>query len=300
MSSSTPQSPELQQESPVVQESTAQESPVICVKTADGLHNITHGGDSIRTALQNLPPQLKVEFLTQFKLLKELAVELENEAKAAKAALREIAKAEKEQSEKEKCHTVVTNILEKHGGTVHRPDGCETASPTADDIISACSLAQIKEWIKEVKADLKANKEAIKQAKLDEKQAKEDAKQAKLDEKQTKLDAQREKLLTQLPALIELIDYEPEYNEETITLAELKLLHSRVKMLGQLRKYAMNVNDIPDYEDDEIPIDELKELHTRCKLINIYNRCLDVESISYTDGADKDLSALKEMVQDAK
>ncbi len=296
MPSSANQSPELQQESPV-EECVV---PQIFVEIDGGfMKNVTHGGKTIRKALQNLPPHLKGEFLTQFKLLKEIAVEIENEEKAAKAKLREIAKTEKEVAEKKKCHSVVADILAKDWGASN-PEGCSTEHPTADDIISECSLAQIKDWIKQVKADLKAEKEAIKQAKLDAKQAKLDAKQAKLDAKQAKLDAQREKLLSQLPALIELIDYEPDYSDEDITLADLKILHSRVKMLGQLRKYAINVDDIPDYEDEDLPFDELKELHARCKLINIFNRCMNVESISYTEALDKDLPALKEMVAAAK
>ena len=88
----------------------------------------------------------------------------------------------------------------------------------------------------------------------------------------------------------------PEYDADTIELAELKALHARCKMLNQVKKFAENVVNMPDYEDETIEDDDLKALHARCKLLNQLQK-LDV-MVDYDN--EKDNDALKALIKETK
>lgn len=232
-------------------------------------------------------------FMEQYAVLQTVVKDFRQSLKKKKEEARAEAEHEKNNAEYERLKVVIGKIQEKDPSVKLPPP----EDPADDDFFDS-SLSYIKGWLKDYRKDLKAKKLAEKQAKADAKAAKEAQKQEKADAKAAKDEALREKLLSQMPKLVEQIDYEPDYDEETIPLAELKTLHARVKMLGQLKKYREIVNDIPDVEEETIEHSELKTIHARSKLINQYCRLANAEELTYV--SEKTLDEIKELIKEAK
>jgi len=240
----------------------------------------------------NTDEEFASTFMEQYAVLQSVVKDFKTTVKEAKTRAREDAKYEKEQAERERLTEVITKIQEKDPEVVLEPEAA------GDNFFEGSSIQYLKQWVKNYRTSVKNAKAAEKQAKADAKTEKEAEKQAKADAKAEKEDALREKLLSQMPKLIEMIDYEPEYDEETITLKEIKIIHARVKMLGQLKKYNENVDDIPDVEEETIEHDELKSIHARAKLINQHNRLFPDDTLTYP--CDKTLENIKEFIKENK
>lgn len=231
-------------------------------------------------------------FMEQYAVLQTVVKDFRQSLKKKKEEARAEAEHEKNNAEYERLKVVIGKIQEKDSSIELIPED------HADDDFFDSSLSYIKGWLKDYRKELKAKKLAEKQAKADAKAAKEAKKQEKADAKAAKDETLREKLLSQMPKLVEQIDYEPDYDEETIPLAELKTLHARVKMLGQLKKYRDIVNDIPDVEEETIEHSELKIIHARSKLINQYCRLANAEELTYV--SEKTLEEIKDLIKEAK
>lgn len=231
-------------------------------------------------------------FMEQYAVLQGVVKEFKTTIKELKSRARADVKSEKEKADRDRLKEVIMKIQEKNPEVVLEP---ETAS---DNFFEGSSVKYLKQWVNDYRSSVKNAKATEKQAKAEAKAEKEAKKQAKVDAKAEKDEAQREKLLSQMPKLVEQIDYNPEYDEEIIPLDELKTLHARVKMLGQLKKYRDIVNDIPDVEEETIEHSELKTIHARSKLINQYSRLSNVEELTYV--SEKTLEEIKDLIKEAK
>jgi hypothetical protein len=228
-------------------------------------------------------------FMEQYSVVQEIVKQFKEHQKAQKDMARLKVQEEKETAERGRLREVITKIQEKDADVVLEPE--EDGGNFFEG-----SIKFLKEWVKNYRASVKAKKDAIKAEKLAEKEAKAALKAQKADAKAEKEAAQREKLLEQLPKFIENLDYVPEYDADTIELADLKALHARCKMLTQLKKMTDNVVNVPEYDDETIVDEDLKTIHTRCKFLNQLQK-LDV-MIDYDNEQDND--ALKELIKDTK
>ena len=230
-------------------------------------------------------------FMNEYVVLQTVVKDFKQSVKKAKEDARTEAQREKDAAECERLKVVIGKIQEKDSSVelIPQDESCK---------FFESSVSYIKGWLKTYRKEMKAKKEAEKKAKADAKAEKEAQRQAKADAKAAKDEALREKLISQMPKLVEQIDYQPDYDEETISLTDLKTLHARVKMLGQLKKYREFVNDIPDIEEETIEHSELKTIHARSKLINQYSRLTNAEELTYV--SEKTLDEIKELIKEAK
>lgn len=231
-------------------------------------------------------------FMSEFSVLQQIVKEYQNSVKQAKATARYLVKQEKEGAERKRLKAIITKIQENDPDVVLEPEA------VLGDFFEGSSIKYLKEWVKKYRNDVKEKKAAVKQAKADAKVAKEAAKQAKADAKAEKEEVLREKLLSQLPKLLEKVEtFIVEYDEDTISMADLKILHSSVKMMGQLKQYTENVSHIPDVIGDDY--DDIKEVHTRAKILNQYNRLPGCES-ELTYVSEKTNDEVKALIKEAK
>ena len=229
-------------------------------------------------------------FMEQYAVVQDIVKQYKQDLKDKKDAERRAVEEEKEKAERVRLKEVISKIQEKDPEVVLEPEGDNA------DFFEESSIKYLKEWVKNYRADVKAQKEAVKAQKLAEKEAKAALKAEKAAAKAEKEAVQREKFLAQLPKFVEGLDYVPEYDADTIELADLKALHARCKMLTQLKKMTDNVVNVPDYDDESIEDNALKALHTRCKLLNQLQK-LDV-LIDYDNEQEND--ALKELIKETK
>ena len=229
-------------------------------------------------------------FMEQYAVVQDIIKQYKQDLKDKKDAERRVVEQEKEKAERARLKEVIGKIQEKEPEVVLEPEGDNS------DFFEESSIKYLKEWVKNYRADVKAQKDAAKAQKLAEKEAKAALKAEKAAAKASKEATQREKFLEQIPKFVEGLDYVPEYDADTIELTELKALHARCKMLNQVQKFAENVVNMPDYEDETIEDDDLKALHARCKLLNQLQK-LDV-MVDYDN--EKDNDALKALIQDTK
>ena len=229
-------------------------------------------------------------FMEQYAVVQDIIKQYKQDLKDKKDAERRVVEQEKEKAERARLKEVIGKIQEKEPEVVLEPEGDNA------DFFEESSIKYLKEWVKNYRADVKAQKDAAKAQKLAEKEAKSALKAQKAAAKAEKEAAQREKFLEQIPKFVEGLDYVPEYDADTIELTELKALHARCKMLNQVQKFAENVVNMPDYEDETIEDDDLKALHARCKLLNQLQK-LDV-MVDYDN--EKDNDALKALIKETK
>ena len=251
----------------------------------------TFGFDAkeLLTRLQN-ESEFAETFMEEYAVLQDIVKQFKEHQKALKDAERQQVQKEKDEAERARLKEVISKIKEKDPEVVLEP---ETDNA---DFFEESSIKYLKQWVKNYRADVKAQKEAAKAQKLAEKEAKAALKAEKAAAKAEKEAAQREKFLEQIPKFVEGLDYVPEYDADTIELAELKVLHARCKMLNHLQKFAENVVNMPEYEDETIEDEDLKALHARCKLLNQLQK-LDV-MVDYDN--EKDNDALKALIQETK
>ena len=228
-------------------------------------------------------------FMEQYAVVQDIVKQFKEHQKAIKEKERQQVQQEKDEAERARLKEVITKIQEKNADIVLEPE--EDGGNFFEG-----SIKFLKEWVKNYRASVKAQKDAIKAEKLAKKEAKEAIKAQKAAQKAEKETALREKLLEQLPKFIENLDFVPEYDADTIELADLKALHARCKMLTQLKKMTDNVVNVPEYDGETIEDDDLKSLHTRCKLLNQLQK-LDV-MVDYDNEQDND--ALKALIKDTK
>jgi hypothetical protein len=228
-------------------------------------------------------------FMEQYAVVQDIVKQFKEHQKAIKETERQQVQQEKDEAERARLKEVITKIQEKDTDVVLKPE--EDGGNFFEG-----SIKYLKQWVKDYRASVKAKKDAIKAEKLAEKEAKEAIKAQKAAQKAEKETALREKLLAQLPKFIENLDFVPEYDADTIELADLKALHARCKMLTQLKKMTDNVVNVPEYDGETIGDDDLKALHTRCKLLNQLKKH-DV-MIDYDNEQNND--ALKALIKDTK
>ncbi len=240
------------------------------------------------TRLQN-ESEFANTFMEQYAVVQDIVKQFKEHQKAIKETERQQVQQEKDEAERARLKEVISKIQEKDQEVVLEPE--EDGGNFFEG-----SIKYLKQWVKEYRASVKAKKDAIKAEKLAEKEAKAAIKAQKAAAKAEKETALREKLLEQLPKLVENLDFVPEYDADTIELADLKALHARCKMLTQLKKMTDNVVNVPEYDGETIDDDALKALHTRCKLLNQLQK-LDV-MVDYDN--EKDNDALKALINDTK
>ena len=229
-------------------------------------------------------------FMEQYAVVQDIVTQYNEDLKNKKETERAQVQQEKDEAERARLKEVITKIQDKDEEVVLVPE------EDGGNFFEGSSIKYLKQWVKDYKTDVKAKKEALKAQKEAAKEAKAALKAQKATAKAEKETALREKLLEQLPKLIENLDYVPEYDADTIELADLKTLHARCKMLTQLKKMTDNVVNVPEYDDESIEDDALKVLHTRCKLLNQLQK-LDV-LIDYDNEQEND--ALKALIKETK
>lgn len=233
----------------------------------------------------------KSKFMSEYSVLVQIVQKYKDSEKEKLKDAKAVAKSEKDHAVREHLKTVISKILEKEPNLVLEPESVH------GNFFEDSSINYIKEWLKNYRIAKKTEKETIRQAKADAKAEKEAMKHAKADAKAAKEEVLREKLISQLPKLLEKVEtLEIEYDEDTLTLPELKNLHTRVKMLGQLKQYSENVNEIPDVEADDY--DCIKTIHVRAKIINQYNRLCSDDELSYH--CDETNDEVKVLIKKAK
>lgn len=240
------------------------------------------------TRLQN-ESEFANTFMEQYAVVQDIVKQFKEHQKAIKETERQQVQQEKDDAERTRLKEVIGKIQEKDPEVVLEPE--EDGGNFFEG-----SIKYLKQWVKDYRASVKAKKDAIKAEKLAKKEAKEAIKAQKAAAKAEKETALREKLLEQLPKFVENLDFVPEYDADTIELADLKALHARCKMLNQLKKMTDNVVNVPEYDGETIEDDALKVLHTRCKLLNQLQK-LDV-MVDYDNEQDND--ALKALIKDTK
>lgn len=223
--------------------------------------------------------EFNTNFFVKYAEIQEIVKQYKAAVKAERDAAREKLKKERAIAQRARLIETIQKIMEKD----------EDHDAPEDLLSDATENETMKEWIKEYRAKIKAAKEALKAEREAEKAEKEAAKQAKLEAKQAKDAETRTKLIEKMGKF----DDAPEFDEDEISLPDLKALYKRTRLLASMSKF----EDAPDFDEDEISTEDLNILYQRTRTMALIAKLDDPPEY---DADTIELDDLKELYKTAK